>query len=487
MNNPLNTARDCISNWATSIMQQQQYVELLDAPEDVRAACRIIADAANSSDEHESKAAIRCLFADLVEVWNDSFHISGRNIYARLFAHIVWHSAQNDSELLQGLHKHGITDEQALLQRHYALRQSAENAPATAQSIVILSRVTIGADILLSTVLIQHVQEKYPDAHITLIGDKKIAGLFGGFKNLSIHGISYARRGTLQDRLRSWLDLDVIIEELQADLIIAPDSRLDQLGIMPFAATTPYLLWENTQPNDSTHSLSLLLDQWCQKTFFHAIHTSHTSHTTSHVPAIQFDTAHAHTAQQIQQLSSGLKIAAVKLDYGGNADKSLPRAQEIQVLQNLRDKGWHILIDRGFGDEELANSDQLMQELGWTPYDICDKANDTGTNKGTAFADLSATDFAENPVIRFYGSIASWAACVSACQLALSYDSVGHHMAAALGVPVIIAFTGYQDPAFPIAWQPRGENTISMHCIPMDEKNTAAEKIITDIPQALLQ
>ena len=83
--------------------------------------------------------------------------------------------------------------------------------------------------------------------------------------------------------------------------------------------------------------------------------------------------ATAATADHIQQLSAGIKLAAIKLDYGGNADKSLPREEEIKILKAFTDAGWHILIDRGFGDEELANSDQLMESLSWTAFDICDK------------------------------------------------------------------------------------------------------------------
>ncbi|MBA3708072.1 MAG: hypothetical protein H0W83_04515, partial [Planctomycetes bacterium] len=57
----------------------------------------------------------------------------------------------------------------------------------------------------------------------------------------------------------------------------------------------------------------------------------------------------------------------------------------------------------------------------------------------------------------------------------LSYDSVGHHLAAALGVPVVVAFTGYSDPVFPIAWQPRGPGPIDVVAIPTADKDRSEQ------------
>ena len=64
---------------------------------------------------------------------------------------------------------------------------------------------------------------------------------------------------------------------------------------------------------------------------------------------------------------------------------------------------------------------------------------------------------------------------LSCCRLALSYDSVGHHLAAALGVPAVVAFTGFSDPGFPIAWQPRGAGVVTVVPIATAEKHEAAQ------------
>jgi len=63
-------------------------------------------------------------------------------------------------------------------------------------------------------------------------------------------------------------------------------------------------------------------------------------------------------------------------------------------------------------------------------------------------------------------------------------NSVGHHLAAALGIQVSIGVTGWSDPGFPIAWQPRGTNSVHLTPIPTAEKARPQwwDKVLTTIP-----
>jgi ADP-heptose:LPS heptosyltransferase len=200
------------------------------------------------------------------------------------------------------------------------------------------------------------------------------------------------------------------------------------------------------------------------------------------LPHIGFD-AHAIAGRRRFSEAAGTRpLAAVKLDHGGNPAKALPRAAELELLRALRARGWRVLLDRGFGDEELANSDALLSELAWRPRDL----DDSGRGLGQPLTGLAPGALVNEDVIRFHGSIAGWAAALSSCGLALSYDSVGHHLAAALGVPVIVAFTGYSDAAFPVAWQPRGAGRVTVVAIPTAEKQRAEQwqRVIEEIPEA---
>ncbi len=424
-------------------------------------AADVIADAADSDDEVVRGAGLGALFGGLVEPLNDGFTPAGRAAYARFFGRIVWRVVTRTPSLQTALAAVGITSETALLARHAQVRSAERRAPAHAQRIVVLSRVTIGADILLSSVVLQRLHQRYPQAELILLGDGKLQGLFGGLPQVRVRAISYARRGPLRERLASWLTVVAAVAEERADLVIAPDSRLDQLGLLPVGDAARYVLWENLQPEGAAPvSLALLLDQWLARTL--AVPASPVI-----APRVALDGAATALHQRLRSAFGPAPIAAVKLDHGGNPAKALPKAAEVAILRRLRELGWRILLDRGFGADELANSDALLMELGWTAADL----DDSGKGLGRAVGDLTPGALADAPLLRFHGSIAGWAAALACCSHALSYDSVGHHLAGALGVPVTVAFTGHLDPAFPIAWQPRGRAAVRVVEIATSTKN----------------
>ena len=342
--------------------------------------------------------------------------------------------------------------------------------------------------------------QAYPEARISLIGDAKLTGLLGGCPALHIVPLKYQRRGSLAERLASWLQLDTTIQELQPDLIIGPDSRLDQLGMLPLGSNTatatatdqqedaaeiPYLLWENTI-DDQPISIADHLDAWCR------------SRWPAHQPVAPRCWPDQATLDLQQRLSAALgphPIAAIKLDHGGNTAKSLPREAEVQALKTLRQQGWRILLDRGFGDEEYANSDALLNALekdflehgkegeSWSADDICD-LDDSGKDMGLPPETWTPNSLASHTIIRFHGSIAGWLAALRCCQFALSYDSVGQHLAAASAVPLHCWFTGHQHDLFPIAWQPRGTGDIRVQIIPTDQRHNPQEwsRLCADLP-----
>jgi len=137
------------------------------------------------------------------------------------------------------------------------------------------------------------------------------------------------------------------------------------------------------------------------------------------------------------------------------------------AIPRLRARGWRVLLDRGFGAEELANSDSLLQALGWRAIDL----DESGAGLGLGTDQIIAGSLQDAEVVRFHGSIAGWAAGCACSSLAVSYDSVGHHLAAALGIPVVVAFTGHIDADFPIAWQPRGRASVTLITIATAEKH----------------
>ena len=449
---------------------------------EVMAHLDALTDAADSADEALRSAGLKALFAGLVEPLNDSFSAAGRALYAELFPRVIWRSASRVPALAETLAAAGVTSCAQLLERYRGARQDSSGTPGPAQlpvtaptAIALLSRVTIGADILLASVALQRLRDRFPDARLHLIGDGKLQGLFGGMPGVVVEAVPYPRRGPLHERLAVWLAVRAAITRSGAQLVIAPDSRLDQLGILPVIDADRYVLWENLQTGSKPASLAWLLDRWLASRLGLPAEPAR-------LPRLALDAPTAALSQRLGLALGHGPWAAVKFDHGGNPAKALPRAAELAILGRLRAQGWRVLLDRGFGAAELANSDALVAQWGQAVTDI----DETGTGLGAPLVQAAPGVWAGAAVVRFHGSIAGWAALVCQCRFALSYDSVGHHLAAAAAVPVVVAFTGYADPAFPLAWQPLGAAPVTVINLTEDEKGRREcwQRVLDAIPHA---
>ncbi len=454
---------------------------LAHAAHPAQAHLNALAQDADSADEALARAAIASLFGGLVEPLNDSFGADERVAYAELFGRVVWRVCARRGDLAAALAEEGIADEAALLARHRRVRSAAATAATAAalavpepRRVAVLSRVTIGADILLTSVAVARIHQRWPAAAIEVIGDAKLGGLLGALPRVRVVPLSYPRRGPLGERLRAWLGARALARG--ADLAVAPDSRLDQLGILPMGPEQRYLLWENLLPRDRPVSLAEALDGALCRRLGLPAHPPM-------LPRLGLDADASRTRERLARALGPGPWAAVKLDHGGNPAKALPRAAEVACLRALRARGWRIILDRGFGTAETQASDALLAEAGMRAIDL----DDSGSGLGTPPEALAADSLALADLVRFHGSIAGWAAAVACSGLALSYDSVGHHLAAALGVPVVVAFTGYAHDAFPIAWQPRGRGPVTVVTIPPAERALPAQwqRVIDRVPAAM--
>lgn len=422
-------------------------VQTLDDPEALALADHL-ADLADETDEAISKKACAALFSQVVEAWNDRFEPAGRALYQRYFGRIVHRSCLRQKNLATVLQEDGVFEEEIFLARAKAVAQ-IHPVQSHPKCVLVPSRVTVGADVLLTSVLLQHLHRAWPQAKILLAGDAKLAGLFGGMENLEIAPLSYQRRGPLSQRLAAWLPLRQMVLDRQVDAVFNPDSRLDQLGLLPLGRSARYHLWQTLEP-DPAHpkSLSVHLDAWCRKVI--------PSSGESIAPRLFFDEKTKGIAALLGPQLAQKPTLAVKLDFGGNDLKGLPQEREVQILKAAHAKGWRILLDRGFGADELARNEILTQALRLPHVDID--------------LDNPPDQIPAVPLIRATASIAAWAAALLGCRKALAYDSAGHHLAAALDVPLVTIFTGHPHKDFPIAWQPRGRGQIDLVIIPTEER-----------------
>src|SRR5262245_28156963 len=207
--------------------------------------CEITAD----ENLEVARAGVRILFPALIECLNDSFDPAACALYDRIFAQMIDFYrrsplARDFDEALRGF---GLMSESDLLARKSSIMrkrrhrsevetQNFASLRSSIRKVLLLSRVTIGADVAVTGVIIGKLRALLSGAEFVLLGSAKLRELFGGDPRVRIREIKYERGGGALSRLMSWIDVVEAVKKevngLSADefLLIDPDSRLTQLG-----------------------------------------------------------------------------------------------------------------------------------------------------------------------------------------------------------------------------------------------------------------
>src|SRR5215471_10112639 len=257
-----------------------------DAGKYLRANVEHLVRIATCGDESQQARAAGVIFGSLVEGLCDAFDPDSVVLYIRLTAQIIQYCRKLDDRLDRELTGFGLATEEDLIARGQRLRPGPAFAvnpggpdarlldPDRLKRILIPSRVTIGADIAITSVLLERLKQKFPSAALTLAGGVKVQEIFGGDTRLSSAQLEYGRRATLLGRLRCWLDLVQVVRDatrgLQPDkfLVVDPDSRLTQLGMLPAAPDSNYLLFPSREYMPSSReSLARLASDWSGQVF----------------------------------------------------------------------------------------------------------------------------------------------------------------------------------------------------------------------------
>lgn len=337
-----------------------------------------------------AEACGKALFGTLVEGLADRFEPALCDAYARLFSQAI-------AYVRDGFHP-------ALLVARYERIRRVRPVIAKPTRIFVLSRVTLGADVAVTSVILDAAKQRFPDADIFFVGPSKNFELFAGDPRLLHAAVEY-RRGGLRDRLAAWDDLHEILSDPRA-LVLDPDSRLTQLGLLPVAADERYHLFESRSYGaDSDRALPDLAAEWAAETL--SVEGAR--------PYIALDAS----------IEKGEHIA-VSLGVGENAAKRLPDPFEEELLRLLDATGRPLCIDRGAGGEEAARVERAVEHSGVK----------------ASFWD---------------GSFAGFAAQICGAALYVGYDSAGQHVAAACGVPLISIFAGFPVPRMFDRWRPNGK------------------------------
>ena len=333
----------------------------------------------------------RALFGIWVEGLADRFDPPLCDVYARLFAQAAAHvdpSLQPD----------------ALVARYQRVRR-VRAAVGNPRRILVLSRVTLGADVAVTSVLLAAARERFPESELFLAGPRKNYELFAGDPGIRHAPLEY-RRGGLRERLAAAAELKELLRD-PGILVIDPDSRFTQLGLLPVCDEDRYYLFESrAYGGESERPLPDLAAAWAQETL--GVRRA--------APFIALENA-----------SQPGPHIAISLGVGENPAKRIPDPFEEELLAVLAEAGPCLAIDAGAGGAEAERVRRAVARSG-----------------------IQAT--------LWDGSFAGFASIIASSRLYVGYDSAGQHVAAACGAPLISIFAGFPTPRMFARWRPTGEN-----------------------------
>lgn len=430
-----------IDRYFQNAIYRAEYIDLL---------CEM---ATSLPDAQLSSAASSALFEIIVEDLCDNYEDMPVEIYCRVMSQVIDYcrNAPGGQKLDERLSGFGISTFEQLADRANLVhsRKFACDTARKPEKIIMLSRVTIGADVALLSVMVQRFLEIFPDTEIVIIGSAKLEGVFGGNPRIRICRLSYARRGGLFDRFSSWhATLDILEREMPAAseqniLLVDPDSRISQLGVLPFTHGDNYLFFNSRKSDLSLRNLCMaeLANRWVDEVFA----SPGFCHPTIWMPAAVRAKARS-IVESLRAAGCG-RVIAVNFGVGANPRKRLTDQFEAKLLASLlKSPRTVVLLDRGFGDEELSRSERLLASI-----------REGGCHASSAdFRDVRLGDVSHG-IIGMQCDVGQVAALIAECDEFIGYDSACQHIAAAARTPTLTIFAGSNNMNFVRRWSACGD------------------------------
>ncbi|MFC1524117.1 glycosyltransferase family 9 protein [Thermodesulfobacteriota bacterium] len=349
----------------------------------------------------------------------------------------------------QLLNRFGYTDE-TLLDRYSHLQEELalpDSARKHVRKLLILSRVTIGADIVITSPMVHRLSRAFPDSELVLIGPHHLAQLFNRISNLRFHEISYHRFGDIFEKTTAWPKIHALVQQECSGcgeheiLLFDPDSRYTQLGMLPLIdlRDTYYFPSRRDLENQSNPSLSTQVNLWLDQ----IINDTHFCH-----PRVSFREEHMDQATSFMNKIPGntTRSITINLGVGGNENKRIPSPFEEKLLLSLlENKNTFILLDSGHSPESAIHVHGLLDMVRNHGFPSDFVTEEELGDKTITFS---------NGVMGFRGSIGAIGALIEKSNGFFGYDSCCQHLAAAVGTPAVIAFAGAPNERFLHRWRP---------------------------------
>lgn len=283
--------------------------------------------------------------------------------------------------------------------------------PERVETVYVLSRVTLGADIKITSVILDAMKKRFPGARIVFVANRKSAELFAADARILHLDTEYPRSGPVSLRIEfaRWLRSQL---EGRRCIVVDPDSRMTQLGLIPVCGPEYYFHF-SSRTVEAAGNLTELTQRWVEGVFG--------------------ESGRAYISPNRVRIEGEARRAAVSFGVGENDSKRIEGDFEAQVIRGLGEKYRTIWIDRGVGGEEARRVTAAAEASGCVDR------------------------------IRFWeGSFAGFASIISQCDFYTGYDSAGQHAAAAASVPLISFFAGAPSERFRQRWSPAGPGRIQV-------------------------
>jgi hypothetical protein len=354
---------------------------------------------ANTWDELTSRAlagdadASREMFRDVIEPLADRFEPALCDEYVQLFAPVI-ERVYPDLPAAE------------LIARYQRVRRVRPVSQEPGR-VVVLSRVTLGADVAVTSIVLDAAKKRWPNAEIVFAGPAKNYELFAADPRIRHLPVAYPRAGTLRERLAV---RDAPVFDEPSAIVIDPDSRLTQLGLLPLCPEDRYYFFESrAYGGDSADSLVALTKRWVSEVLG--------------VPNARAFIAVPPAPRQPD--------VAVSFGVGENPAKRVADPFEFALMWHLASRFGRVLLDSGGGGEEAERARMLVAASG-------------------------------NRAELFTGSFAEFATLIARSQLYVGYDSAGGHVAAACGTPRVSIFAGFASERMLQRWRPDGPGSFHL-------------------------
>jgi ADP-heptose:LPS heptosyltransferase len=417
---------------------------------DLRAIALLCEMAMTEENFQLRRTAVSSLYKNIVEPLCDDFSsrcVALCNLV--LLAMIGFIRRQREGRTLHRLlNELGYGDEKLLLSRYAEIRRQppiAVGLKKKISKILILSRVTIGADVAITSIMVHRLSRSFPRADLIVVGPAHLPEIFYGVPRTHWVRFHYQRDGGLIGRLTSYTSLYHLLQvEWEGihdgtTLLFDPDSRLSQLGLLPLvnASRFYYFPSRDDQPQD-TASLSQLTNRWLN----HVL-----GEEDDLLPQIAIRPAHtANIKTFFAQFPPETRKIVINLGVGNDPRKRLADPFEEDLLAGLlRDSRALVVLDSGCHPGERDRARVLMEIMKGKGFQTAAVSEKNLTSKQIHF---------RSGLVCIQGGIGMLSALIDQADVFFGYDSCCQHLATARGTPSVICFAGAPNDRFFARWRP---------------------------------